>query len=192
MAKAAVRFDSIELDRWVDKLAANLSDVIPILHALYATIGFKNIIDHFNKEEGPDGKWKQRTRFTQELYQAIKDGVAEPAPGIPRSAYNPSNKILQLTGDTRKSILPANSRRLNRNSILVFATTNYSGQHDRGEKSISSHLRIIKSAFGRKLKFNVAVNVKAHTRKMTRRQFMWLSNDAKQKMVDAAAKMVMP
>ena len=165
MADNAVllKFDDASLRAWLTKMNASLRDLTPVLKRLYATMGFKDIIQHFKDESGPDGKWVKRAKSTQRHYAHVQAGLAEPAPGVARAAYSPTNKLLQMTGTLRKSILPTNTRTVNRTSILAFSNDPKSGKHDRGDSET----------------------------RLPARPFMWLSNSAKQSIVDAAAKMVL-
>lgn len=161
---AVLRLDDGDVKRWRDRLKSKLKDFAPILKRMYAIYGFKDIVDHFSKERGPSGPWKPRAQFTQELYAAIRKGSANPAPGVARAAYSPNNKLLQLTGNLRKSILPSNAKTLNSHTILVFANDPKGGKHDRGQTTWP---------------------------KIPARPFMWLSNSAKREMLDAAARMTL-
>jgi phage gpG-like protein len=161
---AVLKLEDSDIRRWKSALQLRLKEFAPILKRMYAIYGFKDIVDHFSKERGPDGPWKPRAQFTQELYAAIRAGHAKPAPGVARGAYSPTNKLLQLTGNLRKSILPSNAKTLNSRTILVFANDPKGGQHDRGRTKWP---------------------------KIPARPFMWLSNGAKRNMLDAAARMVL-
>lgn len=152
---AILRLDDREVRKWVDRLGAQLKDLTPLLRTLYALVGMKDIIRHFRDQRGPDGPWKKRAPFTQELYEAIRRGAAQPAPGVHRGAYSPANKLLVLTGNMRGSLQPYFTRVLNTRSIIVWANAPYSGQHDQG---------------------------KATWPKIPARPFMWLSRDAQSRM----------
>lgn len=111
-------------DRFFKKVDSTLKNPVQVLSAAYGTRGYRDIIDHFEKEEGPNGKWASRSDATQRSYASRQRSDAK---------YSPFNKILQLSGDTRKSITPTSYKKEGRDAIKVFAGTNYSGQHDRGE-----------------------------------------------------------
>ena len=162
MAKnATIEFDDKDWKKFFWNMGSRLKDLTAILKRLYGTMGYKDILDHFKKEEGPEGKWKPRSQFTQERYEAIRRGAAEPPEGIARSAFNPSNRLLQMTGAMRSSILGHNSRTLDSRTILVWANDPKSGKHDRG----------VDTGFP----------------KIPARPFMWLSNSMKQKIARGAA-----
>lgn len=162
MADAVIEFQDAGWRDFFKKTGARLAEAAPILKRLYGTIGFRDIMAHFKKEEGPDGKWKPRSQFTQERYEAIRRGDAKPDPGVSRGAYSPTNKLLQLTGTMRSSVMPGNARRLDARSIIAWANDPKSGQHDRGKES----------GFPR----------------IPARPFMWLSNTAKRDVANAAAR----
>lgn len=131
---------------WLGFLSAiqsKVKDPSALLKTAFMTAGFKDIIQHFNDEKGPMGKWKSRSAETQAQY-ALRNKRD--------SRYNPSNKILQLTGNMRKSILPTNTKKISKNAIEIFNTAEYSHRHDSG------------------------------TDGMPQREFMWFSNDAKERM----------
>ena len=152
----------IDLSKWnslLHSLEKNGKNAVGILKAVFNTFGFKEINDHFREERGPDGKWKKRSAITQKIYADISSGKRKPPRGYSRAAFNPSNKILQLTGTLRGSMLPQNVRRLTSNSIMIFTPVKYSGKHDRGED------------------------------KMPKRTFMWMGDPALRDMAEAAASM---
>lgn len=135
---------------WVGFLSAVQSKVknpSELLKAAFMTAGYKDIIQHFSDERGPMGKWRARSAETQYQY-AMRSRYD--------SRYNPSNKLLQLTGNLRQSILPTNTKKVAYNAIEIFANAEYGGRHDRGED-------------------------------MPRREFMWFSEDAKEKMAQVIA-----
>jgi len=116
-----------------------------LLKSAFMTAGFKDLMQHFEDEKGPTGKWKSRSPETQIQY-AIKNKI--------NSRYNPSNKILQLTGKLRGSILPTNTKKVSYNAIEIFANSKYGHRHDSG------------------------------TDGMPQREFMWFSEKAKDLMAN--------
>lgn len=86
------------------------------LKSVVAVFLFKDVIDHFRKEEGPDGKWPDLNKS----YAKWKQGKGK-------------TKKLILTGNLRQNFLPTNVRSHNVNSVAFFNPVNYGGQHDRGE-----------------------------------------------------------
>lgn len=83
-----------------------------ILATAYATVGYKDIISHFQDEAGPSGKWT-------------------PSKRVQRSG----GKTLQDTGNLRQSITPTNYRNETQ-AIRVFAAAPYGGIHDRGGRNM--------------------------------------------------------
>lgn len=118
-------------------MSRTLSKPTKILRAVMATRGYRAIIEKFKDERGPDGAWAKRAPSTQQTYAEINDGRRPPPPGFPRAAFNPSNRLLQLTGLLRKSLMPAalksNTVDEGRDSILLFSPVPYSGIHDEGD-----------------------------------------------------------
>lgn len=169
--KARIELNKSQVDQWLRDFKDRIANAGEYLKAVYATIGFRDIMDHFDREEGPSGKWRRRSPATQRRYARIAAGELATDPGVARSAYNPSNKLLQLTGDMRKSILPGNADIKTQTSILVFANDPKSGRHDRGEEAI-----VGPSGAGR----------------IPKRPFMWLSNETKKEMAKALTRMMRP
>jgi len=147
---ASVTLDLSSWDLFIKSLQGSLKTTVPYLKASYNTRGFKDIIDHFEKEEGTQGKWEPRADSTQAMYAAISSGRRKPPAGGRAGSYDPGNKLLQLTGKTRQSILPGvvSIRPKSVHAIVIEAKTAYSGFLDEG------------------------------TSKMPARPFMWISGGA--------------
>lgn len=145
---------TLNAGEWVGFLSAMNSKIknpSELLKTAFMVSGFKDIIQHFDDEKGPMGKWKARSPETQMQY-AMR--------GRKDSRYNPSNKILQLTGNLRKSILPSNVKKLSRNAVEIYANSEYGHRHDSG------------------------------TDGMPQREFMWFSDSAKDKMSQIISSLV--
>lgn len=125
MAQAILKDE--ELKQFLKDLSSKLKDVSPYLQLAYSTFGYRDIIEHFSKEEGQDGKWKPRSKVTQEAYARLNKTNA---------MYNPSNKLLQLSGKLRQSIMPSNADKIDNYSISIFSGSEYSKTHDEGYKNI--------------------------------------------------------
>lgn len=151
-----ITFDDSAWRGFINEVSAKAKKADRLLEAAFMTHGFKDIIDHFEKEEGPQGKWPKRSPVTQDIYAAIQAGLRKPPAGSPRAAYDPGNKVLQLTGLLRKSLLGnrSNIKSMGTNAIKIFSPVKYSGQHDEGDA----------------------------TKNLPQRQFMWLSERAKDRM----------
>lgn len=108
-----------------------------ILRAAMATRGYRGIIEKFKTQTGPDGPWRKRSPTTDLHYELIRAGVVETPPGFPRAAFSASNRLLQLTGALRKSLMPGalaeQTQDIGKTSILIFSPLEYSGKHDEGD-----------------------------------------------------------
>lgn len=85
-------------DRWLKKLNENAKDVKKRDQAFVDAISifvFQDIISHFEKEQGSEGKWKPWSKMYREHMTAIGKG---------------GNKILQDTGRLRGSFTPGKWR----------------------------------------------------------------------------------
>ena len=129
----------LEADQWnsyIMGILGLLSDAPKMLKAAYSTRGYQDIIDHFRMEEDPLGDpWEPRSDFTQQLYAAINLGAfGSSYNGIPASSYRPSNKLLQLTGNLRKSIMPGSvdMETVDSHSVMIASNVDYSGEHNYG------------------------------------------------------------
>lgn len=154
MANGNIRFDDREWRAFLGAILNQAKDMSRILSVAYGTAGIADIKKHFVDEQGPNAPWKPRKASTNERYLKIALGEHKPPKGTSKAQYNPGNKILQMTGQLRNSILPANWRRKSATAIEVFSNDIKSGTHDRGDKE----------------------------RNIPARSFMWLSDNAKEKM----------
>src|SRR3990167_7444245 len=100
--EAVITLDINEWELLTASITGKLRSVSKLLRAVYGTIGYRDIIKHFEDESGPNGPWKPRSESTQKAYARIAAGFGGPRTN--KAKYNPSNKILQLSGDLRKSI----------------------------------------------------------------------------------------
>lgn len=136
---AIARFDAGQWSTFFALLQKKVSNPSELLRAAFATRGFRAIIEKFRDERGPDGPWPRRSPNTDKAYEDIRAGRRAPPPGFPRGAFRASNKLLQLTGTLRKSLLPGSLSKqteiLDRNKVLVFSPVPYSGHHDEGDPS---------------------------------------------------------
>lgn len=141
-----VVLDSKEWDEFLKKVKANSQKLVRFLQVAANTIGFGDIVKHFDQESGPGGHWAERLPKTQAAYDRIG------------GTYRSSNKILQLTGRLRQSILPQEGRSqiVGIDMVRMYAGTAYSRTHDEGDPS----------------------------RNMPKREFMWLSDKAQQVMAE--------
>ena len=154
-----VKLDFGEWDAAIKKTLVALSRKDNLLLSAWNIFGFKDLIDHFQKEQGPDGRWKERKTSTNDAYDRIRN-VANPrvsrlSSGVPRGSYNSSNLILQLTGNLRKSAGTAQVKPHGGDTIEISSASPYGATHDQGSSS----------------------------KNIPQREFMWLSDRAKDLMV---------
>lgn len=149
-----VILDDKEWRGFFSKLIFNLNNPLAKLKAGYAIFGYKDIIDHFEKEEGEGGKkWKKRKASTQHSYKLRNKS---------NKKYNPTNKLLQMTGTLRQSILTGkktNVKNVGRSGILVFSRVKYGGVHNYG----------------------------SNKKNIPKREFMWMSERTTQTFADYLA-----
>lgn len=151
---ATVKFDLGEWDLAFRKALSALTDKRSLIEKAFLVAGIRDIVNHFRDEAGPVSSWEKRTKKTNEAYARIRAGLRKAPEGISRAAFNPSNKLLQLTGNLRKSILNPQMRMKAADTLEVTSLVGYSGAHDEGSR-----------------KHNLPA-----------RSFMWLSDDAKETM----------
>lgn len=151
---AIATFNDMQWRRFFRQLLKKNERPFKLLRAAFFAHGFRDIIDHFKNEESESGKWPKRASSTQDFYKAVSSGRRKPPRGATRAQFNPTNKLLQLTGNLRKNFQHKNVKQKGFNSLLFFNPVKYSGIHDRG---------------GRR----GAV-------KIPQREFMWLSRKAKE------------
>ena len=156
MAEPTVVLDLGEWQKFLTGVLGKMRDATATLLTLSKIHGFADIIQHFRDESGPDGRWPKRAPSTQERYRRIMTGELRPPPGAHRASFNPSNKLLQLTGALRQSITPTRGqgRKRGKNTVELFTEIQYAGVHQYGHRNIPA------------------------------RPFMWLSDPAKGKIVN--------
>ena len=178
-----LRFDFKEWDRPILSVLAGLSRKTDLLTKVFNVIGIRNLVKHFTDEMGPDGKWQNRSpktdrqyfqifhrgRLNADLKKKFKNlGTAyasgqrvyrSDVGGIPRSAFRVTNKILQLTGNLRKTMLKPTVEQIDNSTIRVSSTSPYGAAHDEGDSK----------------------------KNLPKREFMWVDDKAKEAMVDAIA-----
>lgn len=139
-----LKLESREWDEFLNKTSLRLKDMSQYLIAGANIFGFADIARHFENETGPGGTWPKRKDSTNKAYDIM---------GAP---YSSSNKVLQLTGRLKGSLLPSagNVRRVDRLSVELYSDVEYAHRHDMG------------------------------TAGMPQREFMWLSDKAQGLMLD--------
>jgi len=154
VSETKVILETREWDTFIAKVSGKLKDTGKLLSTVASLFAFKDIMDHFQQEEGPDSKWQRRSPSTQEAYSKIAAGIWKPPKGMRAGSFSPTNKLLQLTGNLRQSINPGTMKQSS-DSVTIFANAPYSAVHQEGGGGIPA------------------------------RPFMWLSDDAQDKMLDA-------
>lgn len=164
MAQVQMTLQAKEWDRFIDGLR-DKSRLRAGLKAIGRIVMFKEAIDHFKTESGPTGLWPRRKQSTQTRMNQIKSGKTTRASwekgayklagspyavpkGTTRAQWNPSNKLLQMTGYLRKAFSQTNIRQKT-DEVVLFNAAKYSGYHDEGSPSGN----------------------------LPQRSFMWLSNE---------------
>jgi hypothetical protein len=137
---ATISIDLTEWNSFLTSLGTNIKSTAPYLQTGANTFGFANVIRHFEDEQGPDSPWEPRTPGTQAMYAAIQNGTRQAPSGGRKGSYSPSNKLLQLTGRTKQSVLPGRGeiKRLNTHAVKLIAGTEYSGYINDGTNRMAA------------------------------------------------------
>jgi len=91
-------FDGTEAQRWLEEILSRsrnpeqLKNVV----ASFSTIIYRDVMEHFKNEEGPDGPWKAWSKSYTRHMNAIGRG---------------GNKILQFDGRLRQNFRPTQVRK---------------------------------------------------------------------------------
>ena len=134
MAKADISFNSKKAEKFFKTLFDNSVDIKDSKKAYVSTISarvFKDIIEHFKKEQGPDAKWDAWSDLYAKRMSKIGKG---------------GNNLLQDSGALRGSFRPSNYRAAS-NGIEWFnpAKTKggfaYAAHHDEGRSSYKGNPR---------------------------------------------------
>ncbi len=129
MGEAAVQFKDKKLRNFLRKMQKKVKDYEDGAKSVIAAWGplvFADVIDHFEKQKGPKGKWEQWSKSYQKRMAKMKKG---------------GNKILIDSGRLRNSFQPSNARSI-KDGILWFnpaKTANgfpYAKAHDEGGKKL--------------------------------------------------------
>jgi len=92
-------FDDKQVRDFIKLVSKNIDEIkgrVPKYVGLLSALVFKDVMDHFQKEAGPEGSWKDWS----DIYAAhmVKIGRG-------------GNKLLQYYGRTRNSFMPTNYRK---------------------------------------------------------------------------------
>ena len=136
MPEVEITFDDKAWRDFLREIKQRSTRADDFLRAAFATHGFADIQDHFRNEEGPNGPWASWS----DKYRAYRMRLASGAIKRRARAGKPpvAEKILQLTGTLRQSLLPGDGKikGLGRTAIKVFSNVRYSGKHDEGERGL--------------------------------------------------------
>lgn len=115
MAKFTVKFEAKAARSLLSKLM-DPKRWKRALKALVATVGFKDVVKHFQDQRGEDGRWPK----LNPSYARWKRRQGK-------------TKMLVLSGQLRQGFLPSNITDAGRMGVALFNPVEYSGKHDRGE-----------------------------------------------------------
>lgn len=116
-------FEDKEWQRFLKKLQIKWKDIEnrKSFAVLASGIAFGDIIEHFDKEQGPDGKWvKWSEIYEQHLKRIGRSG----------------NKKLNFSGTLRRSFLPGQQKVTPNNlGVLLYSDVEYAATHEYGDKT---------------------------------------------------------
>lgn len=120
MAEVAIFPETDQAKRWLAKLekkTREVKDGARKFAQLLSPVVYRDIIDHFEKERGPKGRWKAWSKVYAEHMDRIGKG---------------GNKILQDTGRLRQAFTPSTFRNVSE-GILWYNPVSYARRHDEGD-----------------------------------------------------------
>lgn len=88
--------------------------------SLLSALIYKDVINHFEEEMGPKGKWQSWSSIYKDHMNRIGKG---------------GNKILQDSGRLRQAFIPTNYRKVGE-GILWYNPIEYAAAHDEGTKTL--------------------------------------------------------
>ena len=128
-AYTEMSFDSEEVRRFLNNLTTNLKEIVDgkkqWLGGVSAIV-FRDVMDHFDKEKGEDGKWQHWSdSYTQHMQRIGRSG----------------NKILQFNGRLRQNFKPQNVKSSSQgfmwfNDAKTKSGYAYAAGHDEGDGSL--------------------------------------------------------
>ena len=119
MAEFEVRMDAAKVLAMLSRIG-DKNSWRKILKSLVSVFGFKDVIDHFGKEQGEDGKWP----------------ALSPAYRKWKSRKYPGRQKLVLSSRLRQSFLPANTRYEGNDGVAFFNPVEYADKHDLGKDGV--------------------------------------------------------
>lgn len=162
MSRVTITSETSGWEDLIKELFKNVGRAQKLLAVAAQAFAFQDIIQHFSDESGPDGPWQPRSEKTQFRYAMIQAGNWKAPFGMAAGSFSPTNKLLQLTGNMRKMLVPTNIEEVGDDAIRIFDNAIYSARHNYGDPSSGT----------------------------PQREFMWLSDTANQKMADAISQMI--
>lgn len=122
---AEFNFDDEQWQSFLKKLNIKWKDIQKRKEfgALVSSIAFSDIIQHFEKEVGPDGKWKGWSEVYRQHMNRIGKG---------------GNKILQDTGRLRGSLMPGGKgkHRSSAEGVTLYTKVQYAAAHQDGSDNM--------------------------------------------------------
>lgn len=127
-------YDARKVARFFEKMSKNVDMTLDHhrnFWSIMSTIAFADVIDHFEKERGPEGKWDEWSDLYRRRMQKLNKA---------------SNKILQDNGRLRNSTLfPSSSDRVEGAVLINPAKTKkgfpYAKHHDEDRSSYKGNPR---------------------------------------------------
>lgn len=108
MANIKIKFHTAEVEKYFRQLKKNANEITSHHRAYWDSIsilGFKDVIDHFQKQQGRDSRWQKWSTLYKRHMEAIGKG---------------DNMILQDTGRLRQSTMMAFDSEQIKKGYLVF------------------------------------------------------------------------
>ena len=116
--QAEFKFESKEWDALLKRLKTKWKDIKnrDTFADIVAIASFRDIIEHFDDQSGPDGPWTARSPKYKKYIEA--------------KGYT---NILQVTGNLRKSLMFGTGKvRKNSSGVILYTPVKYAKKHDEG------------------------------------------------------------
>lgn len=137
-------------------------------------IGQRDVKKHFRETTGPRKGW------TRKKPRLVAGGAMKRGYYVNGRFRQKPKTGIGVTGNLSRTT----AFRTTQQELILFNPQKYGGRFHggfTGTQRVPAHTRIITSAFGRRLRFGVAVRVKGHSKTIDQpaRPFMWLSPKAR-------------
>lgn len=122
MANAEFKFEDKQWQKLLKKINTKWKDIgdRKKFSDLVSIVVFKDIIDHFDQEQGPDGKWIRWSDLYRKHLEKIGRG---------------GNKILNFSGRLRGSITPQKGKKKTSSlGVLLYSNIEYAAAHQYGNQ----------------------------------------------------------